>query len=86
MTNVLKWVNEIRAEYDIGPPVDELPAGKRRSSMGCPVAKAITEPGRYTASIGGTSLFLVGSYGSDNFWVDIPNEVQEWIKSYDRTS
>jgi hypothetical protein len=38
---VLAWVNQVREQYKIGGPLDDLPLGRRDSSHNCPIARAL---------------------------------------------
>ena len=39
---VLDWVNGVRAEHNIGAPLDALPLGQCSSATTCPIARALS--------------------------------------------
>ena len=41
--NTLAWVNDMRAQYGIGEPLDTLPKGVRDNVFECPLARALGE-------------------------------------------
>lgn len=42
LEEVLEWVNSTRKTHNIGEPLSELPKGKPKALLACPIARALT--------------------------------------------
>lgn len=74
----LAWVNRVRADYDLGAPLDDLPSGARSVAEACPIAAALN----YAAGVCQNSVCMYE--GTDNsVMLDTTVSVAQWIKDFD---
>jgi hypothetical protein len=75
---VLAWVNQVREQYKIGGPLDDLPLGRPDSSHNCPIARALhaeCTTSRSSVGIDGRCWFRAG--------IMHPESVTQFIKDFD---
>ena len=73
---VLEWVNEVRARMDIGPPLEELPRGRRCTSSACPIARALGGAGVSRSDV------FIRTYPQATV-IPLPDFVREFIENFD---
>ncbi len=81
MREVLEWVNETRAEHNIGAALDALPRGWRSRSPECPIARALSAGPLYASSC--RTYTALRDHAALSERIEHPPVVSAFIKAFD---
>lgn len=74
----LEWVNALRADREIGPPLEELPAGIPDNGCRCPIAIALN------AQVGKTEVSFYDFVRDESEELSLPLCAADFVRNYDQ--